>query len=182
MKKVIALGGSNSKSSINRQLATYAAKRLNNVEVEVLDLNDFELPIYSIDLENESGFPDEALRLNTVFESADAFVISLAEHNGSYAVAFKNAVDWLSRIERNIWREKPMLLMATSPGARGGRGVLAHALDAYPRAGAKIFASFSLPEFHKHFEDNQLMNPQLHDELEGKIRELQETLDQNSLS
>ena len=50
MKKIIAFGGSNSKNSINKELAAYTANQINNVEVEVLDLNDFELPLYGIDL------------------------------------------------------------------------------------------------------------------------------------
>ena len=40
MKKIIAFGGSTSQTSINKQLATYAAHLFSNAEVEVLDLND----------------------------------------------------------------------------------------------------------------------------------------------
>ena len=57
MKKIIALGGSNSKNSINKRLAAYAAGKLEGTELQILDLNDFELPIYSIDLEKEQGIP-----------------------------------------------------------------------------------------------------------------------------
>ena len=124
MKKIVALGGSNSKNSINRALATYAANQLENSEVTIADLNEFDLPLYGIDLENDKGIPEEATRLNTLIESADGLVISLAEHNGSYAAAFKNAYDWMSRINQKVWKNKPMLLMATSPGARGGATVL----------------------------------------------------------
>ena len=48
-KKIIAFGGSSSKNSINKQLATYAAHLFQNVEVEVLDLNDYEMPLFSVD-------------------------------------------------------------------------------------------------------------------------------------
>ena len=58
MKKIIAFAGSNSKQSINKQLATYAASLVENVEVTVLDLNDFELPLYGMDYENEHGIPN----------------------------------------------------------------------------------------------------------------------------
>nr|WP_305814469.1 hypothetical protein [Photobacterium leiognathi] len=37
--------------SINRALVTYAASQVNADEVEILDLNDFEMAIYSIDRE-----------------------------------------------------------------------------------------------------------------------------------
>lgn len=54
-KKIIAFGASNSTKSINKTLANYASKKLAKVEFELLDLNDFEMPIYSADREAESG-------------------------------------------------------------------------------------------------------------------------------
>ena len=48
----MAFAGSNSKTSINKQLAKYAASLVENAEVTTLDLNDFELPVYGMDLEN----------------------------------------------------------------------------------------------------------------------------------
>lgn len=57
-KKIIAFGASSSKHSINKQLATYAANQFSNVDIEILDLNDYEMPIFSVDKEKENGFPD----------------------------------------------------------------------------------------------------------------------------
>ena len=37
MKKIIAFGGSSSRNSINKQLATYTANLFQNAEVEILD-------------------------------------------------------------------------------------------------------------------------------------------------
>ena len=53
--KVIAFGGSNSEHSINKKLATYAANQFSNASVEVLDLNDFAMPLFSVDVEKEIG-------------------------------------------------------------------------------------------------------------------------------
>ena len=44
MRTIIAFAGSNSRSSINKKLATYASNMINGEQVEVLDLNDYELP------------------------------------------------------------------------------------------------------------------------------------------
>ena len=52
-KKIIAFGASSSKQSINKQLATFAANQFQNVSVEILDLNDYEMPIFSVDKEKE---------------------------------------------------------------------------------------------------------------------------------
>ena len=118
MKKIIALAGSNSSTSINEQLATYASSLVDNVKVKVLDLNDFEMPIYSSDRENESGHPNEAVAFVDEIRGADGIIISLAEYNGAYSGAFKNIFDWASRVEQKTFLGKPMLLMASSPGGR----------------------------------------------------------------
>jgi NAD(P)H-dependent FMN reductase len=39
-------GASSSKDSINKQLAAYAAGLFENASVEILDLNDYEMPIF----------------------------------------------------------------------------------------------------------------------------------------
>ena len=169
MKKIIALGGSNSNNSINKTLAIYAAKQIENTEILVIDLNDFDIPLYGIDIETTDGIPSEAIRLDELFNQADGFVVSLAEHNGSYTAAFKNVFDWLSRINSKVWNNKPMLLMATSPGARGGKGVLQSAKDRFPRMGANLIADFSLPSFFDNFSGNDISNKELKIDLTDKI-------------
>ncbi len=176
MKKIIALGGSNSKKSINKALATYVANQIENTETIVVDLNDFNLPLYGIDLETKSGIPGDATRLNDLLESAHGLVISLAEHNGSYSTAFKNAYDWLSRINSKVWKNKPMLLMATSPGGRGGASVLQTAKTGFPFLGGNIIADFSLPSFHDNFSEEGLKNAELNTDLNRKIKLLQEAI------
>ncbi|TVP44062.1 MAG: NADPH-dependent FMN reductase, partial [Halomonas sp.] len=49
--KVLAFGASNSKSSINKKLAFYAAQQINDADISLIDLNDFEMPIFSEDRE-----------------------------------------------------------------------------------------------------------------------------------
>ncbi|MEO0776181.1 MAG: NAD(P)H-dependent oxidoreductase [Bacteroidota bacterium] len=39
-RKIVAFGASNSRHSINRKLAAYAAQRVDGAEVDLLDLND----------------------------------------------------------------------------------------------------------------------------------------------
>lgn len=176
MKKIIAIGGSNSRNSINKTLALYAANKINDAEVIIIDLNDFKLPIYSVDLELEIGIPDEVIKLNTILEQADALIISLAEHNGSYAAVFKNIIDWLSRLNQKVWKDKPMLLMSTSPGARGGTTVLESAKGYFPYLGGNVVADFSLPSFAENFLENKISNNKLKNELNQKIQLLEQSL------
>lgn len=155
MKKILTIGGSNSRRSINDLFAKWAAKQIENVQVESIDLNDFEMPIYGIDRENESGIPNLAHDFKSKVKSVDGIVISLAEHNGSFSAAFKNITDWVSRIEKGTWAEKPVLLLATSPGPRGGMGVLATAKMSFPHQGALVAGDFSLPSFHQNFTEQE---------------------------
>ncbi|WP_223034263.1 NADPH-dependent FMN reductase [Hanstruepera marina] len=176
MKKILAFAGSNSKKSINKQLVEYASSLLDNVETNILDLNDFELPLYGIDLENKNGIPKTAHQLLNLIKNSDGILLSLAEHNGAYTAAFKNAFDWMSRIEGKTFFGKPMLLMATSPGGRGGASVLQIALDRFPRHNAQIIAHFSLPSFGSNFSDGKIASNELNNELKAKVEQFQKAL------
>lgn len=151
-KKIIAFGASSSKSSINKQLATYTANQFQNASIEILDLNDYEMPVYSVDKEKENGIHKLATDFYAKIGSADLLVISFAEHNGNFSAAFKNVLDWTSRINAKTFQEKEMLLLATSPGARGGSSVLDIATKRFPFQGGIVKGSFSLPSFNDNFD------------------------------
>ena len=168
--KILAFGASISSESINRQLANFAANQIQNAQVTDLDLRSLSLPLYSSDEEQANGIPDDARRLFELIGDHDAVVISLAEHNGSYAAAFKNLYDWASRVEQKLWQGKPMLLLSTSPGPRGGATVMEAAKATFPRMGADLRASFSLPSFYENFDVNQgVLNADLAAQLQSAI-------------
>lgn len=153
-KKILAFGASSSKTSINKQLAVYAASLFKNTTVEVINLIDYEMPIYSIDSDKENGIPQLAHDFFNKIGSADLVIVSFAEHNGAYTSAFKNIFDWISRINGKTFQEKPFLLLATSPGARGGSSVLEIANNRLPYQGASVIGNFSLPNFNDNFDSN----------------------------
>lgn len=151
MKKVLVFGASNSVNSINKKLATYAASLFENASVTIIDLNDFEMPIYSIDKETQTGIPALAHDFFTKIGENDLIIISFAEHNGAYSTAFKNILDWTSRINSKTFQQKQMLLLSTSPGPRGGATVLEIAKNRFPFQGAEVIGNFSLPSFNENF-------------------------------
>ena len=151
-KKIIAFAASSSSRSINRQLVSYATGLLADAEVEILDLNDFELPLFSVDREDQLGQPDLAHSFVKKIENCDGIIISFAEHNGCYSAAYKNIFDWASRIKPKVYQDKPMVLLATSPGGRGGKSVLELALSQIPRFGGQVKASLSVPMFAENFD------------------------------
>lgn len=159
--KVLAFAASNSSQSINRQLVCAAMKVLQSdllpaTEIDIADINDYEMPIYSMDREQAGGIPGEAQSFYAKIGAADALLISYAEHNGNYTAAFKNLFDWMSRIDQKVFQDKPMVIMATSPGARGGARVLSIAETSAPFFGADIRATFSLPKFQDAFDGEAL--------------------------
>ncbi len=175
MKKILVFAGSTSSTSINKKLATYASTLLKNGAGEVIDLNDYQAPIYS-ENEEKKGFPDTITTLSSQMKNYDGFIISLAEHNGSYAAAFKSILDWLSRIDRSIFNDRPVLLMAASPGGRGGASVLASAEGYFPHAGASSVVAFSFPKFYDNFSEGKIVNEDLDKALIDTIREFENSL------
>ena len=170
--KVLAFAASNSRQSINKQLVSYAGNILKgglieNVELEIIDLNDFEMPIFSVDREQESGIPSQAHDFYKKIGEADALLISYAEHNGTYTAAYKNLYDWTSRIDAKVYQGKPAVLLATSPGPGGAANVLAAAKGSAPYFGLEVKADLSISKFYDEFdmEKGLLKNAEVNDEL-----------------
>lgn len=150
--KLLAFAASNSHESINKKLVIYAASLVEGAEVELLDINDYEMPIFSVDREKEIGHHPLAKDFFEKIGEADALLISFAEHNGSYTASFKNLYDWTSRIDMKVYQNKPIVMLSTSPGAGGGRNVLVTATSAAPHFGADLRAQLSIPKFHANFD------------------------------
>jgi len=118
--------------------------------------------VFSVDAEKQDGIPALAHAFYEKLGTADLIVLSLAEHNGAYTTAFKNVLDWASRINNKTFQQKPLLLLATSPGARGGATVLEIAEKRFPFQGADLQGSFSLPSFFENFDaESGIINPEL---------------------
>jgi NAD(P)H-dependent FMN reductase len=167
--KVLAFAASNSRQSINHALVKQATRHVNG-EVETIDLNDFEMPIYSVDREQASGIPPEAHSFFDKIKEADAIVVSFAEYNGSYTAAYKNLFDWTSRIDMKVYQDKPMVLLATSPGPGGAQSVLSGAVNSAPYFGMDIKGSLSVPSFFEKYDaDNDII---VDKELDGQLANL----------
>ena len=172
--KLLAFAASSSSKSINKQLATYAASLVPGATVEILDINDYEMPLFSQDKEEVLGQPDAAKAFYTKLGQADAIIISFAEHNGAYTAAYKNLFDWTSRIDMKLFQNKPMVLLATSPGPGGAQTVLSAATGSAPHFAADVKASLSVPSFFDNFdsEKQEISNPAILDELQSALAQL----------
>ena len=175
--KVLAFAASSSSKSINKQLATYAASLVTHheeVTVEILDINDYEMPLFSEDKEVLLGQPKQAEDFYEKLGQADAIIISFAEHNGSYTAAYKNLFDWTSRIDQKLFQNKPMVLLSTSPGPGGAATVLSAATGSAPYFAGDVKSSLSIPSFYDNFDPKtqQLSNTELRDKLQSAVSQL----------
>ena len=75
-------------------------------------------------------------------KAADGVVVSLAEHNLNFTTAFKNVLDWVSRIDMQFLLGKKLLVLSTSPGGFGGGNVMEIGLKYFGFAGGEVVAGF----------------------------------------
>ncbi|MGO3633934.1 NADPH-dependent FMN reductase [Psychrobacter sp.] len=171
---VLAFGTSNSRNSINQKLARYSAAQIDDADVTLLDIHDLEMPIFSEEREKESGVPQFAHDFYQAIGDADAVVISFAEYNGSYTSAYKNLFDWASRIDMKVYQDKPIIMLATSPGPSGAKSVLAAAKGSAPFFAADVKGALSLPNFFDNFdvETGQVTDEAFNKQLNEAINKL----------
>lgn len=95
--KFLVFAGSTRTQSFNRRLAAVAAHMARDAgaEVTLLELADFDIPLYNADLET-AGTPADVIRLKGVLDAHPAWVICSPEYNGSYTGLLKNTIDWAS--------------------------------------------------------------------------------------
>ena len=173
MKKILAFAGSNHAMSINHQLIEFTASITTNMEVTVLDIRDWDVPMYSLDIDDES--PARISELIQLIDEYDGFMISSPEHNGGTPAFLKNILDWLSRKKKGVFERKPIFLLSTSPGPGGGATNLKYLIHSLPYQGATIGASYSLPSFHSNYIDGQVIGDHL-GELKESIGEFKKSL------
>ena len=133
---LLIFAGSTRAQSWNRRLAQVAAQAATaqGVQPTLIELGDFDIPLYNADLEAR-GTPADVIRLKSLFFKHPAWIICSPEYNGSYTGLLKNTIDWVSSPVKGDpeWSSgtKPFAgkvvgLMAASPGGLGGLRGLSH--------------------------------------------------------
>ena len=128
--KLLIFAGSTRQASFNRKLAQAAANqaRAAGADVTLVELADFDIPIYNADLEAQ-GTPPDVMRLKQIMFEHSAWIICSPEYNGSYTALLKNTIDWASSPVKSdpAWQDgfksfagKVVGVLSASPGALGG--------------------------------------------------------------
>ena len=119
--RILAFAGSLRTASFNRKLIQIGVDgaKAAGADVTLIDLRDFAIPVYDGDLE-ASGLPEGVLKLKTLFVEHHGLLISSPEYNGSIPGPLKNAIDWVSRMKDQPFKDKPVALQSVAGGPLGG--------------------------------------------------------------
>ena len=132
--QILAFAGSARQDSWNKKIIRIAADGAieKGVQVTLIDLRDFQMPLFDQDLESASGLPENAKKLKQLFIAHDGLLLACPEYNSSITPLLKNTLDWVSRAENSqekplsAYRGKAAALVSASPGALGGLRGLVH--------------------------------------------------------
>ena len=131
--RILAFAGSARTDSFNKKLIAIAVEgaRDAGADVTLLDLREYEMPLYDGDLEAGEGLPANAVKLRELFAAHDGLLIAAPEYNSSITPLLKNVIDWVSRPTDDSTMlqyitGKTAALVSTSPGGLGGLRGLVH--------------------------------------------------------
>lgn len=120
--RILSFSGSSRKESLNRKFlaAAVAAARAAGGEVTLIELGDYELPLYHGDLEDAQGLPANAVKLIGLIQEHAGLLIASPEYNSMFTPLLKNTIDWCTRGDDNPFIGKVAAVVSASPGALGG--------------------------------------------------------------
>jgi len=155
--RVLAFSGSTRKESWNRKLLAVAVEkvRAKGAQVNLIDLSQFEMPIFNGDLEEQTGMPPNATRLVELIQHHDALLIASPEYNTFPTPLLKNTIDWCTRADENPFKGKVAAVISASPGNFGGVSSLRHVRHLLLHLGCHVVPAFAvLPRAADAFDMN----------------------------
>lgn len=165
MARILVFAGSARTQSVNKKLATEAARlaREAGAEVTEIDLGNFPLPLYDGDLEAEEGLPENAGQIRRLMIDHQGLLLACPEYNSSITPLLKNTIDWVSRPAEGVpslaaFKGKIATLLSASPGALGGLRGLVHVRAILGNLGVIVLPNqVALSQAHQAFSDDGLL-------------------------
>ena len=150
---VLAVCGSLRKASFNRMLMN-ASMGLAPEGMSITEAPPWApIPIYNFDDQEGSGFPAPVNAWADAIRGADGILIVTPEYNWSVPGGLKNAIDWVSRMKDQPFKDKPIAMQSAAGGLLGGaRAQLAWrqslvSLDVNWLGRPEVIVSFSAQKF-----------------------------------
>jgi chromate reductase len=139
--KVLVICGSLRKGSYNAAL-TRALPELAPPGMTLISAPAYDaMPMYNSDIQEASGFPPAAEDLAAAIRAADGVIVVSPEYNWTIPGALKNAIDWVSRMKDQPFKEKPVAIQSCSQGPLGGSRMQYHMRMMFTYLNAFIFGT-----------------------------------------
>lgn len=175
---LITLAGSNRDDSFNKKLARLAASMASThrVQANFIDLKDYQLPLYDGDYEQSHDYPEHALRIKKLMQSADGFLIASPEYNSSITPMLKNTIDWISRSQEkgtdlSAFKGKVAALVSAAPGKLGGLRGLVHLRAILSNIGTTVIPEqLAIPLASKALHQDQLQDESQYQQLDLVVK------------
>jgi len=152
---VLVICGSLRKGSYNAALAR-TLPALAPGGMKLRDAPSFaSFPLYDFDIQNETGFPHEVNAWADAIRRADGLIIVSPEYNWSIPGGLKNAIDWVSRMKEQPFKDKPVALQSAAGGILGGSRMQYHlrqsltSIDAVLFGRPEVIVTFAAQKFHE---------------------------------
>ncbi|GKS66997.1 FMN reductase [Nitrosarchaeum sp.] len=174
--KILAFAGSTRTDSFNKKLikiATAGAKEA-GADITIIDLRDYQMPLYDEDLEKKEGLPSSTRKLKDLMLDHHGFLISSPEYNSSISGVLKNTIDWTSRqsteSSMSCFKDKVAGLMSASPGGLGGLRGLVHVRAILENMGVLVIPTqVAISKAHEAFNLDGTMKDQKQEQQVKKI-------------
>ena len=138
---VLVICGSLRKGSYNAALArTLPALAPAGLKLRPAPAFD-KFPIYNHDIQDTTGFPAEVQAWADAIRSADGVIIVSPEYNWTIPGALKNAIDWVSRMKDQPFKDKPVAIQSCSQGPLGGSRMQYHMRMMFTYLNAFVFGT-----------------------------------------
>ncbi len=138
---IVTICGSLRKGSYNAALIR-ALPALAPANMKFTSAPPYEtFPFYNHDIQAASGFPGVVTDFAAVLRGADGIIIVTPEYNWTIPGPLKNAIDWVSRMPDQPFKEKPVAIQSASGGPLGGARMQYHMRMAMTYLNAFVFGT-----------------------------------------
>lgn len=118
--------------------------------VEILDLKEYDFPIFTDTLKNQANPSKAALDFAKKIETSNGIILVTPEYNGGYPASLKNAIDLLY----DEWRHKPVAIATVSAGPFGGaQALVSLQFTLWKMKIWTITEIFSVPNVHENYDE-----------------------------
>ena len=186
--RILAFAGSARADSYNKRLVKVAAEGAQSAgaEATIIDLRDYQIPLFDEDLEAAEGLPAKARELKEIMLNHDGLLIAAPEYNSSITPLLKNTIDWVSRPSNGenaliAFQGKVAAIMSASPGRLGGLRGLAHLRSILSNIGVLVIPDqVAVGEAHKVFgPDGNLFDEKTQESVKGLGKDVAKLLNWN---